>query len=412
MHFYFILLLFGIGLTSIPLFSQNHALFFAVNDYTENSHFNNLKNPINDARTIAKEIQEIYGFEVLVYENPTLDKIVSLLQEWQQKNFKEKDQLFVYFSGHGAYWEQASKGYFVPKGARTGFNHYLELTTLGNIIANIPCNHILLAIDACYSGTIDQEIAFKGNPNFRRPGYNKNQKLEQVIQSQLRNISKLVITSGGKVRTPDGKDHSPFSAALLKGFRSAYTLGDGLLIYPDILGVLERVHPRPHHGTLPKHKGGGFVFIAKQIRTSIPKEIKEKEDTPPLGNLSDNLEPSNLKYNFKGYQVIQKGCQFLNESIKCSFQIKNVSKVSDLSIYVNRSKSLIYNKEYPVNIMLNGQISPTKITQTFFIGDVKNMDVFIKNNLRNSNNLLKLDISCYDTIHGRFSMIFNQLKIK
>lgn len=239
--------------------AQNRALFFAVNDYSVNSDFGNLKNPIGDAEAIAKELEEMYGFEIHLFKNPTKEKIFSVLEDWQTQSFQKDEQLFVFFSGHGTFWHFASKGYFVPYGDQTGYNNYIDLTTLGNIVTKIQSEHILLAIDACYSGTIDQEIAFKGS-GFARPYENNEIRRNRIISLQLKYNSRLLITSGGKERTPDGADHSPFASAILSGLRNTYTSGDGLFLFSDLKAQLARVTPLPHIGSLEGHQDGGFVF--------------------------------------------------------------------------------------------------------------------------------------------------------
>ena len=157
----------------------------------------------------------------------------------------------------------------MPKTNASDYSAYIELTDLGNIITQIPCRHILLAVDACYSGAIDQAIVFRGR-DFGRPNDTPSTERDNIVYKQLRNPSRLLITSGGKQRTPDGKDHSPFAGAILAGLRAAYSRGDGLFTFTDLLGHLERVTPTPHQGVLPQHGQGGVVFVATppEIRTS------------------------------------------------------------------------------------------------------------------------------------------------
>jgi len=253
---------------------KDYALFFANDDYSSHPGFGNLKNPVKDARAIARELEEMYGFEeAKVYENYSRNQIYQVLQQWQKRSFAPDGQLFIFFSGHGDFWEFTQKGYFVPKTNASDYSAYIELTDLGNIVTQIPCRHILLAVDACYSGAIDQAIVFKGR-SFSRPNDTPpDTERDNVIYNQLRNQSRLLITSGGKQRTPDGKEHSPFAGAILDGLRAAYTYGDGLLTFTDLLGKLERASPTPHQGELPKHEQGGFVFVASAPPRAQPKVI-------------------------------------------------------------------------------------------------------------------------------------------
>ena len=258
---------------------KDYALFFAVDDYEGNHQFNNLKNPINDATTLEKELKEMFGFETVVHKNLTQQKTFDVLKTWVDKEFGEEDQLFIFFSGHGTFRKFTKKGYFIPFGAEANiFGDYIELTDIGNVVTQIPCKHILLAIDACYSGTIDQEIAFKGNQLFKRPNENKFVESEIILKRQLLNKSRLLITSGGKERTPDGKDNSPFVKAILRGLRDSYTNQDGMFTYKELLSRLEKVSPKPHEGNLIGHKEGGFVFVANDKLSGLKSNTFTKSN--------------------------------------------------------------------------------------------------------------------------------------
>ncbi len=257
-------------LAAQPRTGKDYALFFANDDYRSNPDFGNLKNPVTDAQAIAKELEEMYGFSTRVYKNYNKQQMYKILEQWQSRSFGKQDQLFVFFSGHGTFWEFTKNGYFIPNSRNTDYSSYIALPDLGNIVTQIPCPHILLAVDACYSGTIDQAIAFRG-PEFRRPKQNKNTERNRLIYQQLRNTSRLLITSGGKQRTPDGKNHSPFAKAILTKLRATYSYGDGLCTFMDLLSQLERVSPTPHQGELAAHEQGGFVFVAKDVTPPPPK---------------------------------------------------------------------------------------------------------------------------------------------
>ena len=307
--------------TFLSLIAQNRALFFAVDDYSNNREFSNLRNPIGDAEAIAKELREMYGFETVIYKNPTTDKIFSVLESWQKESFNKDEQLFVFFSGHGTFWEEASKGYFVPYGSQTGYRNYIELTTLGNIITKIKSEHILLAIDACYSGTIDQEVAFRG-PDFYRPNENDQTKRNNIVSVQLRNNSRLLITSGGKERTPDGDDHSPFAGAILSGLRKTYTSGDGLFLFSDLEAQLERVSPLPHKGVLKGHQDGGFVFqstasgIVNKATPSKPAQTDfrpQKTNNPPT--ISAAASFTDRDGNRYGFKSMKDGKQWMTKNL-------------------------------------------------------------------------------------------------
>ena len=272
---------------------KDYALFFAVDDYSNASPtFTNLRNPIKDATEIAWELEKMYGFETHIYRNPSKSDIIRELTQWRQKaqQFQEDAQLFVFFSGHGTFWDFNLKGYFVPflpSGTRAAYESYIDLTDIGNSVAGFPCNHILLAIDACYAGTIDQAIAFRDG-DYARPGASSAVEKQRIVSTQLLHKSRLLLTSGGKVRTPDGVNNSPFSGAIIGALRDAYTRGDGLLMYSDLLARLKRVNPLPHEGVLPGHASGGFVFVAN---TTPNPQVNSPVTPSPAAPIPAKTEP-------------------------------------------------------------------------------------------------------------------------
>lgn len=267
---------------------KDYALFFAVDNYQDEG-WTDLRNPVRDAQAIANELEENFQFETTVYKNSTKEEIYDILFSWQQRFFPEDGQVFIFFSGHGTFKEAFKEGYFVPADGKANdpYNDsYIELSRIGRIITGFSCNHILLGIDACYSGTIDQEIAFRGRLG-QRPGESKTDQRQQFINRQLRNKSRLLITSGGKERTPDGKDHSPFSQSILDALQNTYTMGDGLLTFQDLLGQLEHVSPVPHYGELPGHKNGSFVFISGEMAKPAATPRAEEQHTTITEPLED-----------------------------------------------------------------------------------------------------------------------------
>ena len=90
---------------------KDYALFFANDDYRSHPDFGNLKNPVKDARAIARELEEMYGFEeAKVYENYSRNQIYQVLQQWQKRSYAPDGQMFIFFSGHGDFWEFTQKG--------------------------------------------------------------------------------------------------------------------------------------------------------------------------------------------------------------------------------------------------------------------------------------------------------------
>jgi hypothetical protein len=79
--------------------------------------------------------------------------------EWLVANAKENDNVFIYYSGHGEYKKELSKGYWVPVDAETqSTSKYISNSDIQTYINGIKSKHTLLVSDACFSGDI-----FRGN---------------------------------------------------------------------------------------------------------------------------------------------------------------------------------------------------------------------------------------------------------
>ena len=239
---------------------KDFALFFAVDNYLDTS-WSDLEHPIDEVEEIADYLKDYYAFDVETHKNPTRSKIENVLKEWQKRSFPEGAQLFVFFSGHGHFSEFNDYSYFVPQdGKKEMTQGYYALHEIRKIVDKIEVKHILLGVDACYSGALltltDPERGL------RKPTHPWRDNRELTIQVQLRDTSRLMITSGGKERTPA---HSKFAGAILTGLRKANVEGDGLFTYNSLLGELDRVIPVPRKGRFGKDEGGGFIFVAPRI---------------------------------------------------------------------------------------------------------------------------------------------------
>jgi hypothetical protein len=246
---------------SVSFLRHDYALLFATDDY---DNWNKLVNPINDTRTIAKELRDNYGFETEVVENPTTDQIMLKIREYTKKDYGNLDQLFIFIAGHGQYDDSYKMGYVVGKNslrndpAKTS---YISHSNLRDIINNIQCEHILLAMDVCFGGTFDQKLASdRGGSDV----YGEVSTAEFVTR-RLQFKTRKYLTSGGKEYVPDGipGNNSPFARKLLEALRS-YGGRDRVLTFTELWGFVERLEPQPRMGEFGDNKpGSDFIFVAK-----------------------------------------------------------------------------------------------------------------------------------------------------
>lgn len=272
---------------------KNYAIFFAVKDYPKNPKLN-LKNPIKDATALAGVLAGKFGFDTIVYRNPTKKTIETELESLQ-KRFTEKTptyaQLFIFFTGHGEYRKANLKSYFLPSNAQSGkYDTFIDLSDIGNRVVQIKNPHILLALDFCYSGGIDPEIIRQYlesktketradslfsqssksiEDELKRPRQDSIVKLtNQLLLLHLKKQSRLFISSGKLEPTEDGVVHSPFAEAIMNAFlEKAQT--NKPLTYHQLLGALDYIIPKPHTGRMLRDGGGGFVFIPKELDADL-----------------------------------------------------------------------------------------------------------------------------------------------
>ncbi len=260
---------------------KDFALFIAVKDY---AHWPSLKNPIKDAHAVARELRDIYAFQTEVLENPTRQEIYNVIKTYQQKDFPDDAQFFIFFSGHGEFIPESSQGFFIPKDGQTRQDDpfqdtYIPLNRLKGLINNIPCNHILLSVDACYSGTIDENVALKGSNEVGALKEGQlSAKQQEYISEVMKLKSRLFLTSGGKERTPDGVNHSPFTEKMLACLR--YGIESKLITTSTLFSYMETVRPRPHWGKFGVHQNGGDFVMIKADQLLTPAASSASSSSP------------------------------------------------------------------------------------------------------------------------------------
>lgn len=237
----------------------NYALLIGTDKYNE---FDALSNPVFDVNTIAKDLEESYGFQVNKMTNPTLEQFYSALRSYGGKKYSSNDQLFIFVAGHGVFDNVFGDGYLVLTDSRKDDQNktsYISHSNLRTILNNIDCQHIFLVLDVCFGGTFDPVVARRGDD------YEALDKT-QFIRRKLQYRTRQYLTSGGKTYVSDGRPgaHSPFAREFIRGLRSMGG-ADRVLTVSEMLGFVEKVQPEPRHGEFGNNEpGSDFLFISKE----------------------------------------------------------------------------------------------------------------------------------------------------
>ncbi len=245
--------------TERPLLGKQYALLIATDQYDS---WTSLNNPVYDAKSIKEELEQSYGFEVVLLENVAKRDILLTLRQYAQKKYQPNDQLFIMFAGHGHFDEIFGEGYVVTKDSKKddgGFGSYISHSQLRTYINNIKAKHIFLTMDVCFGGTFDPVIAHRGMDD-----HSQVSRIE-YINRKMRFKTRRYLTSGGKEYVSDGRagKHSPFARKFLEALRS-YGGKDGILTIQEIISYVETLSPEPRFGEFGDNEpGSDFIFLAK-----------------------------------------------------------------------------------------------------------------------------------------------------
>jgi len=182
-----------------------------------------------DARTARKHFEALGlpARNIISLEGPaaTGNKIKSYLEEWLPLNVKEDSTLLIYFSGHGAPDPQTGQAYLVPWDGDPQFlkSTAYPLKKLYADLAKTKARHVIVALDACFSGAGGRSVLAKG----ARPLVTK---FDQGVAPDGR-ITILAAASEDQITgTLDDQGHGMFTYFFLKGLgegkKSAQTLFD------------------------------------------------------------------------------------------------------------------------------------------------------------------------------------------
>jgi uncharacterized caspase-like protein len=191
-------------------FGTYHALVIGNNDYRQ---LPTLETAVLDAQEIAALLERRYGFQVTLVTDATRREMITALTEVTE-SLSARDNLLLYYAGHGWLDDQSQSGYWQPVDAEP-FNTANWISTKHEISAVLnrsPAKQILVVADSCYAGALSEVALLPPGPPPIGPDH-----LAQV-ENLLSRRSRLALTSGGLSPVLDQGDgrHSVFARALLE----------------------------------------------------------------------------------------------------------------------------------------------------------------------------------------------------
>ena len=208
-------------------FGRYFALVIGNNGYR---HISKLEMAQNDARQVARTLEDDYGFKVKLLLDATRYDILSALNELRT-TLTEQDNLLIYYAGHGTLEERNQRGYWLPIDAEETNNaNWISNVDITDMLNAMNAKRILVIADSCYSGTLTRSsqarLAAGMTAEARRAW------VETVAKKRAR----VALTSGGLTPVLDagGGGNSVFARALLDVLRNNKGVLNGEDIYREV----------------------------------------------------------------------------------------------------------------------------------------------------------------------------------
>ena len=241
-------------------FGKYHALVIGISAYR---HMPKLDTADDDARAISEILRDRYGFEVKTLIDADRYAILSALDEYR-RTLGERDNLVVYYAGHGDFDQTNDRGFWLPIEAEPENRaDWISNQAVTDMVNSMAARHVLIIADSCYSGALTQSaLPLAAKPGVDQPGW-------QGLLEKKR--SRTALTSGDLAPVLDGGggEHSIFADAFLEILRANDDVLGGRALYESLsTRVTYRARTRsfrqePQYAPIRfgGHEAGDFFFV-------------------------------------------------------------------------------------------------------------------------------------------------------
>jgi hypothetical protein len=253
------------GESSVGVYGNYHALVLANNQYEK---LDDLRTPINDADALAELLQNRYGFKVTRLNNANRYQLLSALNQLR-RDLTDKDNLLIYYAGHGEYDKTNHRGHWLPVDAELDSTaNWVSTVSITDIINGMSAKHVLVIADSCYSGALTRSSSTELDPGM------SDELREEWLRAIAQTRSRYVLTSGGvkPVLDDSGNGHSVFANALLAVLQDNHGVLEGSKLFRDVKTRVQiraeelGVDDSPQYSKLKntRHEFGEFLLVAEQ----------------------------------------------------------------------------------------------------------------------------------------------------
>jgi hypothetical protein len=226
-----------------------------------------LDTPEADATAIAALLRDRYGFTVTILLNATRWEILEAVNKMRAL-LTEKDNLLIYYAGHGQLDRVNLLANWLPVDADPGSTaNWIASSTLTENLNMMSARHILVVADSCYSGAMTRSSIGQ-----LQPGLSDEARL-MWLKSIADSPSRTVLTSGGVSPVMDGGGgkHSVFAQNFIDVLTENQDILPGKqlsdVLSARVLDVARRMNfqQRPEYAPIRFAGGesGDFIFVPK-----------------------------------------------------------------------------------------------------------------------------------------------------
>jgi len=236
-------------------FGNYHALIIGINEY---KHLPKLQMAAKDAKAVARVLENDYGFKVSLLIDPIRSDIVDAFDELQE-TLTGKDNLLIYYAGHGWLNEETDRGYWLPVDAKPGRrSRWISNATITDTLKGLSAKHVMVVADSCYSGTLTRAVDVGSR---KRGG--------DYWKEMAEKWARVAITSGGLEPVADkgGGENSPFAKAFIDALNDNRSVMDGTTLFTKMRRpVMVAAQQTPQYSDVrgAGHDGGDFIFVRKK----------------------------------------------------------------------------------------------------------------------------------------------------
>jgi len=293
---------------------NNYLFLIAIDDYANLDKLNNCVQSVEEFKDVllgrylfSKE--NVYS----IYNSEAKSKNIHDAFKTYIKRLKEKDNLIIYFSGHGHYDEHTERGYWAAyQSKKDDDSTFFSNADLIDFIKKIKAKHIVLISDSCFS----RAILIDGE--------------KKSVKSLSDYKSRWAITSGiGEVYDGSKGELNLFAETLityLKNAQKDFLVSDLIHEIKHNFEINELQTPQGAPLKVPDHQAGEFLFKLR------PEEERDEREFKGYGNLLKILQLYRSNVDFKEIMTFENKKEKIGYSLYQEFD--SVEKKAKYYLYL------------------------------------------------------------------------------